>query len=76
MSNMQPRERVLRAMRRQKPDRVPCQAAFPQPLLDLLRQKAGESDIEAYFMERGLIDLHLPQPIVAFFEGAREHGAH
>ena len=67
MTGMSPRERILRAMRRQKPDRVPREASFTPPLLETFRQKTGQDDPAAYFaMDRRAVDFKRPQPPADF----------
>lgn len=57
---MTPRERVLVAMRRQIPDRVPKHISwgFTLPVMDLFREKTGAQDPNEYFdIEMRLVDL-------------------
>ena len=52
MAEMTSRERVLTAMRRQAPDRVPFEfsyGAFTPPLMEVFRQKTGAEDPVEYF---------------------------
>jgi uroporphyrinogen decarboxylase len=64
---MSPRERILRAMRRQKPDRVPREAAFTQPLVETFFQEIGQTDYATYFgMDRRTVDFRPPQPLADF----------
>ncbi len=52
MREMTPRERVLAAMRRQPPDRVPRELSwggFTPALMDTFRQKTGATDPAEYF---------------------------
>ena len=51
---MTPRERVLIAMRRGVPDRVPYELHFTPPMLELFQQKTGATDPATYwtFAER------------------------
>ena len=46
---MKPRERLLAAMRRQQPDRVPCELYMTPALLEHFREKTGVSDPAAYW---------------------------
>lgn len=46
---MIPRERVLLAMNRKKPDKVPKEADFTPPAYELFKQKAGTGDPVLYF---------------------------
>ncbi len=46
---MRPRERVLTALRRQPPDRVPYFIRFTAPQLENLQQRTGVADPAAYF---------------------------
>jgi uroporphyrinogen decarboxylase len=65
--SMSPRERILRAMRRQKPDRVPREAGFTQPLYDTFVQRTGQVDPTTYFgMDRRGIEFGAPQPPADF----------
>ena len=67
MSSMSPRERILRAMRRQKPDRVPREASFTQPLYEIFCQKTGQTDPALYFgYDRRTIDFKRPLPPADF----------
>ena len=61
MSGMSPRERITRAMRRQKPDRVPREAGFTAPVWETFQAKTGQSDASVYFgMDRRTVDFHAP----------------
>ena len=61
MSSMEPRERILRAMRRQIPDRVPREAVFTIPVEEEFRLRTGASDYESYFgMDRRWLSLPPP----------------
>ncbi len=67
MSNMSPRDRILRAMRRQKPDRVPREAGFTQPLYETFVQQTGQIDPASFFgMDRRTIDFRVPEPQADF----------
>jgi uroporphyrinogen decarboxylase len=67
MSSMSPRERILAAMRRRKPDRVPCEASFTQPLYETFVRRTGQTDPELYFgMDRRSVEFHRPQPPADF----------
>jgi len=46
---MSPRERVLTALSRKQPDRVPKYAGFSDPVLERFKQKTGSSSPEDYF---------------------------
>jgi len=46
---MQPRERVLAALRRQEPDRVPKDMVFSPAILKLFQEKTGAQDPSEYF---------------------------
>lgn len=46
---MTPRERVMTAMNRRKPDKVPKQAGFTPALFDVFKEKTGSSDPAEYF---------------------------
>jgi uroporphyrinogen decarboxylase len=46
---MTPRERVLRAMRREYPDKVPKEASFTPALYDRFKQETGSDNPTAYF---------------------------
>jgi uroporphyrinogen decarboxylase len=63
MSPMSPRERILRAMRRQRPDRVPCEASFTQPLYETFVEQTGQTDPALHFgMDRRDVGFLPPQP--------------
>jgi len=67
MTNMSPRERILRAMRRQLPDRVPREASFTQPLYETFCRETGETDPARYFgFDRRTIDFAAPTPPADF----------
>ena len=67
MSSMEPRERILCAMRRQIPDRVPREAVFTIPVEDEFRLRTGTSDYESYFgMDRRWLSFRRPQPPADF----------
>ena len=67
MSGMSPRERILRAMRRQTPDRVPREAVFTLPVEEEFRLRTYASDYEAYFgMDRRTVQFRRPQPAADF----------
>ena len=67
MSTMEPRERILRAMRRQIPDRVPHEAVFTIPVEDEFRLRTGMADYETYFsMDRRWLSFRRPQPPADF----------
>jgi len=67
VGGMSPRERILRAMRRQKPDRVPREAVFTIPVEEIFRLRTGASDYAAYFgMDRRTVDFRKPQPPADF----------
>jgi uroporphyrinogen decarboxylase len=46
---MSPRERVLTALRRQRPDRIPKTFGLTSALVETCKQKIGTSDYENYF---------------------------
>ncbi len=46
---MKPRERLLAAMRRQQPDRVPCELYMTPALLEHFREETGASDPAEYW---------------------------
>lgn len=46
---MNPRERVLTALRREQPDRVPFQLSLTPPLYDLFCQKTGATHVAEYW---------------------------
>ena len=63
MIPMTSRERVLKAVSRQKPDRVPKDVSwgFTPPVLETFRQKTGSSDPEEYFgVDVRFVGLDLP----------------
>ena len=67
MSGMSPIERILRAMRRQKPDRVPREAVFTIPVEEEFRLRTYVSDYETYFgMDRRTVQFRRPQPAADF----------
>ena len=67
MNGMSPRERILRAMRRQKPDRVPREAAFTAPVVETFRARTGHNDPATYFgMDRRTVDFRPPWPPADF----------
>jgi len=49
MNTMTPRERVVTALSRKEPDRVPKYAGFSDPMLDLFKKKTGAESPEDYF---------------------------
>jgi len=67
MSGMSPQERILRAMRRQQPDRVPREAVFTIPVEEEFRLRTYASDYETYFgMDRRTVQFRRPQPPADF----------
>ena len=67
MEEMSPRERILRAMRRQQPDRVPREAVFTIPVEEEFRLRTYISDYETYFgMDRRTVQFRRPQPAADF----------
>lgn len=46
---MTPRERILTALNREVPDRVPKDALFTPPVLKTFQEKTGANDPEEYF---------------------------
>jgi uroporphyrinogen decarboxylase len=67
MDEMEPRERVLRTLRRQVPDRVPCEAVFTMPVEEEFRLRTGAGDYETYFgMDRRSVSFRCPQPAPDF----------
>jgi len=67
MVEMEPRERILRAMRRQIPDRVPREAVFTIPVEEEFRLRTYVSDYETYFgMDRRTVVFRRPQPPTDF----------
>jgi uroporphyrinogen decarboxylase len=67
MSGMSPIERILRAMRRQQPDRVPREAVFTIPVEEEFRLRTYVSDYETYFgMDRRTVQFRRPQPAADF----------
>lgn len=67
MSGMSPRERILKAMRREQPDRVPREAVFTIPVEEMFRLRTGASDYAAYFgMDRRTVEFWRPQPPTDF----------
>ena len=63
MTTMSPRERILRAMRRQEPDRVPREARFTLPVEEEFRLRTGASDYVTYYgMDRRFIQFRRPYP--------------
>jgi uroporphyrinogen decarboxylase len=67
MSGMSPRERILRAMRRQAPDRVPREAVFTIPVEEEFRLRTYASDYETYFgMDRRTVQFRRPLPAADF----------
>lgn len=67
MSGMSPRERILRAMRRQVPDRVPREAVFTIPVEEEFRLRTYASDYETYFgMDRRTVQFRRPLPAADF----------
>ena len=67
MSGMSPRERILRTMRRQTPDRVPREAVFTIPVEEEFRLRTYASDYETYFgMDRRTVQFRRPQPAADF----------
>jgi len=54
-------------MRRQKPDRVPREAAFTAPVEETFRQRTGQTDYAAYFgMDRRTVEFRRPWPPADF----------
>jgi uroporphyrinogen decarboxylase len=67
MYEMEPRERILCAMRRQVPDRVPREAVFTLPVEEEFRLRTYMSDYETYFgMDRRWLTFRRPQPATDF----------
>ena len=67
MTLMEPRQRILRAMRRQIPDRVPREAVFTLPVEEEFRLRTGASDYESFFgMDRRTVTFRRPQPPADF----------
>lgn len=67
MYEMSPRERILKAMRRQVPDRVPREAVFTIPVEEEFRLRTYASDYETYFgMDRRTVQFRRPQPAADF----------
>ena len=67
MYEMSPRERILLAMRRQTPDRVPREAVFTIPVEEEFRLRTYASDYETYFgMDRRTVQFRRPQPAADF----------
>jgi uroporphyrinogen decarboxylase len=67
MDKMEPRERILRTIRRQIPDRVPREAVFTLPVAEEFHLRTGMSDYETYFgMDRRSVGFRLPQPPADF----------
>lgn len=67
MSSMSPRERILRAIRRQKPDRVPREAVFTVPLEEEFYLRTYSTDYQTYFqMDRRTVQFRRPQPPANF----------
>ncbi len=67
MTEMEPRQRILRAMRRQIPDRVPREAVFTLPVEESFRLRTGAADYETYFgMDRRSVTFRRPQPPADF----------
>jgi uroporphyrinogen decarboxylase len=63
MYTMSPRERILCAMRRQQPDRVPREAVFTLPVEEEFRLRTYISDYETHFgMDRRTVQFHRPLP--------------
>lgn len=64
---MPPRERILKAMRRQVPDRVPREAVLTLPVEEEFRLRTYASDYETYFgMDRRTVQYRRPQPAADF----------
>ena len=67
MYAMEPRQRILRAMRRQVSDRVPREAVFTLPVEEEFRLRTYASDYETYFgMDRRTVVFRRPQPAADF----------
>jgi uroporphyrinogen decarboxylase len=67
MTGMSPRERILTAMRRQQPDRVPREAVFTIPVEEEFRLRTYASDYETYFgMDRRTVQFRRPLPAQDF----------
>ncbi len=63
MTALTPKERVLRAVSRQKPDKVPKDISwgFTPTVMDTFRQKTGQEDPEEYFgVDVRFVGLDLP----------------
>lgn len=46
---MTPRDRILTALSRKEPDRVPKEIKFTPPMLKVFKEKTGSTDVEEYF---------------------------
>ncbi len=67
MYEMEPRERILRSMRRLVPDRVPREAVFTLPVEEEFRLRTYASDYETYFgMDRRTVVFRRPQSLTDF----------
>lgn len=82
--SMSPRERVMAAVSRRKPDRVPKTADFTPAVMEVFRQRTGGNDPSEYFgMEPRFVGLNPTQKQADFSAylgelppgaGVREHG--
>lgn len=70
---MTPRERILTALRRRQPDRLPWMFGTTQPVRDLLRAKIGASDAAEHynfdFREIGIKPSPAPTDFTPFYRG-------
>ena len=74
MYEMSPRERILKAMRRQIPDRVPREAVLTLPVEEEFRLRTYASDYETYFgMDRRTVQYRRPQPATDFSVYIKSH---
>ncbi|MCC6443460.1 MAG: hypothetical protein IT210_08385 [Armatimonadetes bacterium] len=64
---MTPRERVLSAVRHEKPDKAPKEAGFTPAIYEIFREKTGSDDPSAYFgMETRSIGFRGPEAMPDF----------
>jgi uroporphyrinogen decarboxylase len=74
MASLTPKERVLTAVKRQRPDKVPKDISwgFTPAVMDTFRQKTGSEDPEEYFgVDVRFVGLDLPPERAADAEMAR-----
>ncbi len=66
-AEMSPRERVMTAMRREQPDRVPKEAGFTPAIREMFERETGATNERDYFgMERRSVGFRRPEKLPDF----------